>query len=269
VSAPDLMMVDENGTRGPAEDAEHLSRSAKGGPAWRLLAKRGRCVAVDTSSRRARFAEHCRQVEPIELGRFKRAQISGEPCPHAPARHCHDAVRKRRARAVTRGTWARERLIFNALRQPMPELAACPARDAFRAHRIHPWRLRFSRTLGRGFVPAPLQALVPAPTRWGPTTPHRGCRVVPLYSPLTEEIVRCLDALSSTEGAEWTAYRPTPARALRAQRISLLASMSQLRSVVLVTPLFATASRVDLNTYRFAGPSSKQPKPPRSHRCRR
>ena len=63
MSARDLMMVGDNRTRGPAEEAEHLSRSATSVPAWRLLTQRGGSVAVHTASGRGRFAEYCRQGE--------------------------------------------------------------------------------------------------------------------------------------------------------------------------------------------------------------
>jgi len=72
-----------------------------------------------------------------------------------------------------------------------------------------------------------------------------------------EEKHRCSKKLLS-DGAVWTAYRPAPARVLETLFYFYLASMSQLRSSVLMTPLRATAPRLDLNTYQLFGMSSKQ-----------
>ena len=113
------------------------------------------------------------------------------------------------------------------------------------------------RTLCRVY-PAPLQAFGSAPNRWGRTTAPRGRRMAPTCSHDIEETYPRFD-LSSFEGAEWTANRPAPARAPAAHCCSVLASMSQPRSSVVKTPLPATASRLDLNTYRTCRTSSKQP----------
>jgi hypothetical protein len=166
-------------------------------------------------------------------------------------------------RAVTRGTETDTALVFSHLRAADSGNAPCRGNAAFDNRNLKRDDCALSRTQCR-VSSAPLQAYVPAPTRWGLTTPHRGRRMVPLYPLSIEEKHRCSKKLLS-DGAVWTAYRPAPVRVLETLFYFYLASMSQLRSSVLVTPLCATACRLDLNTYQLFGMSSKQL---RESRCR-
>ena len=167
-----------------------------------------------------------------------------------------NAVRQRRERAVTRRTQSCTAFIYGHLRATSSGNAVCRGNAAFAGMNLMRDDCALSRAQRR-VDSAPWQVFVPAPTRWGLTTPHRGRRKAPLFSLSTEEKHRCLNEMSS-DGAVWRASRPAPARALVAHAVFDLASMSQLRSTVLVTPLCATACRLDLNTYQHFRMSSKQ-----------
>jgi hypothetical protein len=166
-------------------------------------------------------------------------------------------VRQHRERAVTRGIRNCAAFFFSDLRLTRSKNAACCGNDAFDGMNLKRDDCALSRTQRR-VGSAPLQALVPVPTRWGLTTPHRGRWTAPLYPLSIDEKYRFSKKLSS-DGAVWTAYRSAPARVLETLLHFYLASMSQLRSSVLVTPLCATAPRLDLNTYRLFGTSSPMP----------
>ena len=163
---------------------------------------------------------------------------------------------QRPGRAVTRGTRNDMPLVFSHLRLTVRIKEPCRGNAAFAGRYLKRDGCALSRAQRRADS-APWQVLAPAPTRWGLTTPHRGRRTAPLYPLSTEEKYRCLNEMSS-DGAVWTACWPAPARVLVTRFVYHLASMSQLRSTVLVTPLCATALRLDLNTYRSFGLSSKR-----------
>jgi hypothetical protein len=174
-------------------------------------------------------------------------------------------VHQRPGRAVTRGTRNGIASVFSHLRLIVQIKTTCRGDAAFAGMDFKRDDCALSRAQRR-VDSAPLQVQVPAPTRWGLTTPPRGRRMAPLYPLSTEEKHRCLNEMSS-DGAVWTACWPAPARVRVTRFLYRLASMSQLRSTVLVTPLCATACRLDLNTYLTFGPSSKQSF--RARECRR
>ena len=157
-----------------------------------------------------------------------------------------NAVRQRRERAVTRGTQRCTAFIYRHLRATSSGNAPCRGNAAFDGRYFKRDDCALSRAQRR-VDSAPWQVFVPAPTRWGLTTPPRGRRMAPLFPLSTEENYRCANELSS-DGAVWTAYRPARARVLVTRFVFYLASMSQLGSSVIVTPLCATAPRLDLNT---------------------
>ena len=166
------------------------------------------------------------------------------------------AVREHGGRAVTRSTQSCTAFIYSHLRATSSGNAACRGNATFAGMNFKRDDCALSRAQRR-VDSAPWQVFVPAPTRWGLTTPPRGRRIAPLYPLSSEEKHRCSKKLLS-DGAVWTAYRPAPARVLVTRFAYHLASMSQLRFTVLVTPLCATAPRLDLNTYLTFGLSSKQ-----------
>ena len=166
-------------------------------------------------------------------------------------------VLQRPGRAVTRGTKNGMPFVFSHLRLTVRLKEPCRGNAAFAGRYLKRDDCALSRAQRR-VDSAPWQVFVPVPTRWGLTTPHRGRRMAPLFPLSSEEKHRCLNETSS-DGAVWTAYWLAPARVPVTRFLYHLASMSQLRSSVLVTPLSATAPRLDLNTYRLFGMSSKQP----------
>lgn len=168
-------------------------------------------------------------------------------------------------RAVTRGASGRIDPIILALRPANHESAPCRSNDAFPQYRFYPLRLRQSRAP----CLAPLahtQMSLSATTQPGRPTHFAVCRTALPFQSTQEENHRPSNLQYQCRRAEQTAYRLAPARALVAHRFNLyLASMSHPRSSVLVTPQLTTVSRVDLNTYPFVLPSSKQS---RTGRCR-
>ena len=176
----------------------------------------------------------------------------------------HTTARQHGGRAVTRGAKTYTAFFFSHLRVNVRVKAPCRGNAAFDGRYFKRDDCALSRAQRRADS-APLQVLVPAPTRWGLTTSHRGRRTPFSYALSMKEKYRCLNELSF-DGAVWTARRSAPARILVIRFLYHLASMSQLRSTVLVTPLPAAACRLDHNTYRFFGMSSKHR---RTNRCRR
>jgi len=163
---------------------------------------------------------------------------------------------------VTRGDDGAKRLISRRPIHGNPQRPPCRNNYPFSNNLIYPWRLRLSRNPRRVGNPASRQTFGSAITRGGPTTSPRGYRSVSqLHSSEKQESFPCCNNESSLIGTVWIPNRWTPVRTPRVH----LASMCQSWSVVFKTPLPATASRVDLNTYRIAGRESKLPK---RERCR-
>ena len=158
--------------------------------------------------------------------------------------------------AVTRAASARIRPSLLALRPASLGNAPCRHNDAFSTYRFYPLRLRQSRAPCQAPLAYP-QMLLSAITPPGRTTCFATCHTALSYQSNQKENHRQPN-LQSLNSAVPTAYRLVSARALVAHRYNLyLASMSQSRSLVLVTPQPTTVSWVDLNTYLFAVPSSK------------
>jgi hypothetical protein len=168
-------------------------------------------------------------------------------------------------RAVTCGTAIRIVPISLALPPDIRANAACRNNDAFPQYRFYPLRLRQSRAPCQAPL-AHTQRLLSATTQPGRETRFTVCSTALPYQSTQEENHPPSNLRYRCRSAAQIAYRLAPARALAARRFMLyLASMSQPRSSVLVTPQLTTVSRVDLNTYLFVAPSSKQS---RTGRCR-
>ncbi len=117
-------------------------------------------------------------------------------------------VLQRPGRAVTRGTRNGIASVFSHLRGIVQIKTPCRGNAAFDGRNFKRDDCALSRAQRR-VDSAPWQAFVPAPTRWGLTTPHRGRRTAPLFPLSTEEKHRCSNELSS-DGAVWTSLPACP-----------------------------------------------------------
>jgi hypothetical protein len=160
-------------------------------------------------------------------------------------------------RAVTRGAVTENAAVFLALRANNYGNLQCQHNDAFSNTPNYPWRLRFSRAPCQALL-AYVQRILAVSTKDETMLTSEPLFVLSFHTDIKENHPQPR-LIVYVDSADWTAHRLTVSRALVAQTILAQASMSQLRSVVLVTPRFATVNRVGLNTYRHSRLSSKHP----------